>query len=80
MFEKYDKGEIDSLGSKYDYSSVMHYGSKAFSRNNQDTIRVRQKNVTAIIGQRKGLSKLDAQQIQKLYKCENGENRRLSFY
>ena len=32
---------IDSLGTTYDYSSVMHYTNKAFSKNRLRTIRAK---------------------------------------
>jgi len=37
-FNKYDRSTIDSLGTPYDYGSVMHYHSTAFSRNRRATI------------------------------------------
>lgn len=64
-FRKYSRSTIDSLGTPYDYGSVMHYGSKAFSRNGRPTIRVKKTGVT--IGQRKGLSPTDALQANLLY-------------
>jgi len=71
-FNKYDRGTIDSLGTKYDYGSVMHYGSRAFSKNGQPTIVAKQSGVT--LGQRRGISAIDAQQMNLLYKsqCEGG--------
>jgi astacin len=49
----------------YDYSSIMHYGSRAFSRTGRPTIVPRQAG--APIGQREGLSQLDRAAIQQLY-------------
>jgi len=37
-FLKYSRSIIDSLGTPYDYGSVMHYGRKYFSKNGRDTI------------------------------------------
>jgi len=37
-FLKYSRSVIDSLGTPYDYRSVMHYGRKYFSKNGKDTI------------------------------------------
>lgn len=37
-FKKYDKSVITDYGIPYDYESVMHYSSKAFSKNGRTTI------------------------------------------
>ncbi|XP_068752848.1 zinc metalloproteinase nas-15-like isoform X1 [Montipora capricornis] len=67
-FAKYSRSVIDSLGTSYDYGSLMHYGSRAFSRNGLPTIVVKKQGVT--IGQRQGLSAIDAQQADLLYQRE----------
>lgn len=67
-FYKYSRGKIDSLGTPYDYGSLMHYRSTAFSRNGKPTIVAKKSGVT--IGQRRGLSSIDAKQANLLYKAE----------
>lgn len=54
----------DDLGA-YDYSSIMHYPRKAFSRNGKDTIVP--KKAGAVIGQRDGLSKGDIAALKLMY-------------
>lgn len=67
-FRKYSSSHIDSLGSPYDYDSIMHYGRDAFSRwPFQTTIRVKESG--ASIGQRDHISTQDAWQINKHYGC-----------
>lgn len=72
-FNKYSHSTIDSLGTKYDYSSLMHYGNRAFSRNGLPTIVVKTQGVT--IGQRQGLSVIDARQADLLYQRECARRR-----
>ena len=69
-FKKYSHQEADILGIAYDYSSVMHYGSKAFSKNGKETIKpIRQ--VNGNLGDAEGLSELDAIQLNALYDCKS---------
>ena len=44
-FHTYHRGTTDSLGTEYDYRSVMHYGSRAFSKNGKPTIVAKQSGV-----------------------------------
>uniref|UniRef100_A0A0M3HUB3 Metalloendopeptidase n=1 Tax=Ascaris lumbricoides TaxID=6252 RepID=A0A0M3HUB3_ASCLU len=56
QFEKYGHGTIQSLEMEYDYASIMHYGSRAFSRNGLPTIVP--KDTAATIGQRTGFNQV----------------------
>ena len=47
-FKKYSRGQIDSLGTPYDYGSIMHYGSRYFSKNGKPTIVSRKPGVSAL--------------------------------
>lgn len=58
---------IDHLDTMYDYGSVMHYASTAFSKNGKPTIEPKKRGVE--IGQRAGFSETDIYKINKLYKC-----------
>ena len=58
---------INSRGVTYDYNSVMHYSSKAFSFNGKDTISANEPGIP--IGPEFGLSKLDAIQANLMYNC-----------
>ena len=62
-FKKYS---MNVFNEKYDYGSIMHYGTHAFSRDGiSPTIIPKEKNV--YIGQRTKLSKIDISKINKLY-------------
>ena len=65
-FAKKPTRRIDSFKVSYDYDSVMHYGSKAFSSRGKRTIDSRPKPGKKL-GQRAGLSPKDKQQVQLLY-------------
>jgi len=67
-FDKHTRG-IDSLGTTYDYSSMMHYGATAFSKNRRNTISTKDPTKQHLIGQRRGFSPIDIKQINLLYKC-----------
>jgi hypothetical protein len=55
----------------YDYGSIMHYPSWAFSKNGKDTITPIDPNVT--IGQRDGLSPGDVATVMAMYpRCSGG--------
>ena len=60
---------MSAFGVPYDYGSIMHYSATAFSKNGKQTITPKKSGVSASsLGQRKGLSKDDAQKINNMYK------------
>lgn len=56
----------------YDYSSILHYGKFAFSKNGKPTIESKMNN--DYIGQIKGFSQIDLFEINVLYKCSKRAN------
>ncbi|XP_069479370.1 hatching enzyme 1.2-like isoform X2 [Ambystoma mexicanum] len=67
-FEKAEP-ETNNLGIMYDYGSVMHYGSFAFTNTSGQATIVPRPDSSKPIGQRYGLSNLDISKINKLYQC-----------
>jgi len=65
-FQKYDFQRADNLGTPYNYYSIMHYSNHAFSDNGKETL-VAKFDEKLIFGQRKIASKLDIDEINKLY-------------
>ncbi|KAG5849133.1 hypothetical protein ANANG_G00106770 [Anguilla anguilla] len=63
------KINTNNLGTPYDYSSVMHYGRYAFSRNRQPTI-VPIPNSNVAIGRATQMSRFDILRINRLYGCK----------
>lgn len=63
-FNKFDESIISQFGVPYDYESVMHYGTKAFSKNGKETIRSK---TNEKIRPSDFLTELDYQRIRKMY-------------
>ncbi|XP_071116011.1 blastula protease 10-like [Haliotis cracherodii] len=70
-FKKYTSKLVRTFGLPYDYGSIMHYSSTAFSKNGGLTVRTHDPHLQMIIGQRKDLSFLDVQLANDLYKCND---------
>ncbi len=71
-FKKLTREEINSLGTNYDFDSIMHYGKNTFSKGEHlDTILpIDDSNyVSQRIGQRNRLSEGDIAQTNMLYSC-----------
>ncbi|KAG8288533.1 hypothetical protein J6590_016657 [Homalodisca vitripennis] len=67
-FKKYSSFRVTDYGVPYDYGSIMHYSSHAFSRNGKPTITPLQTG--ASIGQRFGLSDADTKKLNVMYGCD----------
>lgn len=68
-FKKIEKGEANLFGVGYDYGSLLHYSSTAFSKNDQKTITALQPSGEAKMGQREKFSASDLKRINTMYKC-----------
>ncbi|CAH1403917.1 unnamed protein product [Nezara viridula] len=71
-FKRYGHGSITDLGVGYDYDSVMHYSSHAFTKNGKPTIVPKEDG--ASIGQRFRMSEKDIEKLKKLYNCADNNN------
>ncbi|XP_028397706.1 dorsal-ventral patterning tolloid-like protein 1 [Dendronephthya gigantea] len=66
------ENEVDSLGEKYDFGSIMHYSLNLFSKSSSNVIIPKvniSKSLLANIGQRRQLSEGDVVQVNKMYHC-----------
>ena len=70
---KREKTEIDSLGTPYDYSSIMHYTRDAF-KDGKEIIRTNDCKYSNLIGRGSSLSKIDIKQINLMYNCQEKLN------
>lgn len=67
-FKKTSSDRVSGYGVPYDFGSVMHYSTKAFSQNGLETITPLL-STNEEIGQRKGFSKKDIEKINAMYGC-----------
>lgn len=71
-FQKYQSREVNQFDVNYELSSVMHYGTTAFSSDGRSTtIRPKNKTSTDIIGKvwRKELAFSDVKAVNRMYEC-----------
>ncbi|GAB0089241.1 Metalloendopeptidase [Sergentomyia squamirostris] len=67
-FQKASTGTTNDFGVPYDYSSVMHYSSTAFSSNGLPTI-LPVLPLNGAMGQREGFTESDVTKIRRMYNC-----------
>lgn len=63
QFNKIDLAYTDYLGESYDYFSVMHYDSRAFSKNGLNTIEAVKPGMTQVLGKALDLSEVDLRKV-----------------
>ncbi|XP_026121721.1 meprin A subunit beta-like [Carassius auratus] len=68
-FNLHNETESSSLGVPYDYSSVMHYSKKSFSKGSEPTIVTKIPEFLDVIGQRMEFSDSDLIKLNRLYNC-----------
>lgn len=69
-FKKQATSKVDSLGTHYDYESIMHYGKTAFAKTRGlVTIKTKDPSKQDVIGRRTGFSAIDVIQMNRLYNC-----------
>nr|KAG5686198.1 hypothetical protein BaRGS_008700 [Batillaria attramentaria] len=74
-FNKYDTTDVNQYGVPFEYSSVMHYGVTAFSKDGySQTIKARDPSREKEIGRvyLKGLSFSDIKVVNLMYGCNSG--------
>ncbi|KAH7731008.1 astacin protease precursor [Aphelenchoides avenae] len=69
QFGRVDLTESSYYEQPYDYHSIMHYDSMAFSKNGRETLVAKHPGMTAIIGSAVDFSPVDMVKIRKMYQC-----------
>ncbi|XP_078348661.1 zinc metalloproteinase nas-15-like [Oculina patagonica] len=73
-FNRYKPEQQDPTGSSYDFSSIMHYGNYAFSKNKRPTM-LSVKDPMLQFGQIAKLSSTDILQLNSIYDCKSDKSR-----
>ena len=67
-FQKFSYAQVDRLGAPYDLNSLMHLYRMSWSKNGKNTIEARA-GAGIPLGTKQGLSDIDRQQLNQLYRC-----------
>ncbi|KAI1728992.1 astacin (Peptidase family m12A) domain-containing protein [Ditylenchus destructor] len=81
IWQNIDRGALDQFGKvdltktsyyeqPYDYKSILHYDSLAFSKNGFPTMLPKKQGLVATIGNAKDFSEIDLAKINRMYKCD----------
>ncbi|XP_044151338.1 meprin A subunit beta-like [Bufo gargarizans] len=70
-FFSYSDTETTFLGVPYDYTSVMHYSSTAFSATGNPTLQTKKAAFNNLVGKQMDLSAKDALKLNRLYNCSS---------
>ncbi|KAH8337531.1 hypothetical protein KR074_000236 [Drosophila pseudoananassae] len=68
-FVKYEASEVEDFDQAYDYGSILHYSSMAFSINGEATIVALKPEGQALMGQRLIMTETDVNRLNTMYKC-----------
>ncbi|CAL2040211.1 unnamed protein product [Caenorhabditis brenneri] len=71
QFGKVDLAESSYYGQLYDYYSIMHYDSLAFSKNGFETMVAKAPQMTAVIGAAIDFSPIDILKMNLMYQCSD---------
>ncbi|KAI6220104.1 Metalloendopeptidase [Aphelenchoides fujianensis] len=70
QFGKVDLSKTSYYGQPYDYRSILHYDSLAFSKNGFPTMLPKKPGFASKIGNAKDFSEIDLRKINSMYKCD----------
>ena len=70
QFGKVDLSKTSYYGQPYDYKSILHYDSLAFSKNGFPTMLPKKPGLASTIGNAKDFSEVDLAKINRMYKCD----------
>ncbi|KAK0414737.1 hypothetical protein QR680_011593 [Steinernema hermaphroditum] len=69
QFGKVDLSKTSYYGQPYDYKSILHYDSLAFSKNGFPTMLPKKPGLASTIGNAKDFSEIDLAKINRMYNC-----------
>lgn len=70
QFGKVDLSKTSYYGQPYDYKSILHYDSLAFSKNGFPTMLPKKAGLASTIGNAKDFSEIDLAKINTMYRCD----------